>query len=270
MVDAGNARRRDAALLWLAPASLLPLLLLTLWAFAYPRHSSAIAIIALLALVFATGVYRAVAQRHAAYTHVALIPGSILSRLMRGRVGAIAASLATVLTTLPTLAYFALTLQAWEASLALLMALASAGLVAAALKSFVSQVRPAFRDAYARAAVAWSLGAVFAAVHIGLDFRLTRTPDWCSNGEHFEWIAQALLDLPHGNRWMDELFSLFRGAEASAWCFRLPNGLEWPRIVFILLQSGLVYFGLAALIASFQYLAFDMRRIRGAGSSGGV
>jgi hypothetical protein len=246
--------------LWLAAGSAAPLVLLALWAFAYPRTPGSSAILLLIALVAAIGGYGAAVGRRRALLDATLVPGTVASRLLRGRVGAVAIVSARIAATLPAIGYAALDPRLWEVGLAALMAAAAAALALLALGMLRSQVQPAFRGAVATAGAAWTLGLLFAVAHMAIAFNLTPTPAWCAGSGAADWVLAAQADLPRRNGWLAELFAAFRAVEAITWCAPLPSALDWLRAIYIVVQSGLVFFGLGILVSGFQLAALEARR----------
>ncbi len=234
-------------LLAIASALSLPLYLWQVW---YPSSDWAVLALVPLFWMMVQGNYKVIILRRRAALVCMLRPGSILTRILKGRI--IAACSACLITgvTIPLLAYKALTADGAEiALLALLLIIAV--LIIRLLSSF-SKVH--FNDSFLPSVVSRCTtvlsGLLFLPIYYWFVHDVARIPGYMRSLRFPEAISMALDSLPVRDGWMAETLAAFHALEnAKLWAVvNLGN----DSVIFLIyaIYSTLICFFFASAIVS--------------------
>lgn len=212
-----------------------------------------IACLLLLAALSLIGGYRISAGRRRALLSAAIEPGSPVSGLLTGRLGAICAAIAGTSAALPVAAYFAITASDQE------IYLAAAAAVWVIVVSLVIEglawkhLRPRYRMSVVGPVALGVAALPMLALVMSFAFWVFPVPAYANTPILAEAISSALEGLPRHHPIAFEVLSILRIADAFIYWLLAQDGFRAGLPVFLFLVKG------AVIYLSIAKLAFDCR-----------
>jgi hypothetical protein len=216
--------------------------------------------LAVVALISLTGGYRIALGRRQAFLNAALEPGSSLSKLLTGRIGAAVAAILGTAASLPVAAYLLLTGLWVEVALAFAGAAWVVAMVLLFDRLWLDQLRPRYGMSII-SSVAIGVSAV-PAIGLAMAFYyfVLPVPDFARTDELREALALGVAEFPRHHPWVFEVMSAIRSVDAFVYWVLDKNGYQaaLPLTLF-LLKSAITYVSVVKLAADWQ-AAFMTRR----------
>lgn len=215
--------------------------------------SAGIACLLLLAALSLIGGYRIAIQRRRALLSAAIEPGSPVTGVLTGRMGASFAAIAGTSATLPITAYFALTASDQEIYLA---AAAAAWIIVVSLvieRLSWSHLRPRYRMSVVGPTALGIAALPMLALVMAFAFWVLPVPAYAQTPVLAEALSSALEGLPRHHQLAFEVLSVLRIADVFIYWLLAQDGFRAGLPVFLFLVKG------AVIYLSIAKLAFDCR-----------
>lgn len=223
---------------------------LACWRLFYPVSDAALLLLLVLALMIWRGTFLRVLTRRTIWRNAIWRPGSVLSWLLTGRLGAHIAGLGAAILAVPTLAHYVLGATPMDLAIAATIVLA-AGLVQIWLAgAMVSQLRGPLALPMATPAAFWLVGLSGTTALLWVNYTQTAAPAYLDASSMAETIAAAQANLPPRDHTAAQVLAGLRSFEAASWRLAQTEinfaGTQFG-LIFLLIYNAMVAFSLARL-----------------------
>lgn len=216
------------------------LALLWVWRITYAATDLAGLAAIAVSLWAAVSAYRGNRDIRRAQLAAAFHSRSALSRLVTGRIRALAFAVAVFVISLPVLAWKALTAAQPEA-LALALVFLLSGITALWARRILSRhVTPAFAKAWGVAIAVVLVGGLAVPVLGWINYTVVSYPDAALGGNFAQTFQELMGNLPTRRGWIAEALTFVAVADAARLTLASRYAGSWPLVAIYCLDSALV------------------------------